>query len=237
MIDNKAAKVYFGMLVTFLRWTAWFVSIFILSHIVLLIIFANVDGSMEWTVLETSVQASRIYLLVLGIMTTIGFLPYFIENGVTRKDYFFGMAGAFVTMSVILTIIIGIMIGLERVIFSFMGWNQLFGDSVAASSGGGLAAMFAMTFFQLIIFYLIGWFISTGFYRFHWLIGLGFIALGIVMIAMFNYVWGIEDHIPWLSWIPVGEQTTFTAVFLTIIMASILTTIMRLLTKNAAVKA
>src|SRR5699024_12454545 len=57
--------------------------------------------------------AANIYMLVIGIIA-INFLPYYVQNGVTRKNYFIGNVFAGVGLSIVIPVLIYIISFLEK---------------------------------------------------------------------------------------------------------------------------
>lgn len=70
--------------------------------------------------------AANIFMLVIGIIS-INFLPYYVENGVTRKDYFKGALLASAGLSVVIPIIAFYVAAIERLIVTNLT-NITFGD-------------------------------------------------------------------------------------------------------------
>ncbi|MET3507729.1 hypothetical protein [Halalkalibacter oceani] len=222
-MNQKAKKVMRGIFSMYLTWTVWYLAFCILAIIGVAVFAANPTGEWEWSLLQGAMQANRIYMLVLGILSMGGLLTYFVSNGVTRRDYFSGVAAAAVLLSVFLVIVTGLLHGAERI---FFGWGL---------SEESLGMTFVMAFFQLIVFYFVGWLISAGFYLFHWLIGLVFIAIGIVIISIFDFVWGRFGQ-QQFEFLPVTDISPAVGMIISLLLSFGLISVMRMLTKRAVVK-
>lgn len=222
-MNQKAKKVLRGTFHMYLIWTIWYLGFCLLAIFGVAVFAANPNGEWEWSLLQGAMQANRIYMLVLGILSMGGLLTYYVSNGITRRDYFSGVAAAAMLLSVFLVIVTGLLHGAERMLF---GWGL---------SEESLGLTFVMAFFQLIVFYFVGWLISAGFYLFHWLIGLAFIGIGIVIISIFDYVWG---HIgqQQFDFLPVTDISPAVGIVISLLLSLGLISVMRSLTKRAVVK-
>ncbi|QQK76956.1 hypothetical protein HUG15_16170 [Salicibibacter cibarius] len=231
----KSVLVSKMMLGTFLQWTMWVVGIFLLIYIAIQIVSIIFGGMMETTILDAAMQPARVFLFVTGLLSMGGFLSEFVSNGVTRRDYYLGTTYSLFFLGFVMTLLAGVLYGLERLLFSLTGWNQWL--SGAAVGDEAVLLTLVMVFFQFVLWYLLGWFISAGFYH-HWLLGLGFIAASIIVITINDYVWGeAAGTLTFFHWLlPVEQFSVGTAVITSVILIILLVTLMRKLTKNAVVK-
>jgi hypothetical protein len=243
MMHTRAKKVFYATSMTFAHWTIWYLTIFLLIHTGLSILFAFLEESQfQWAIMDSGYSATRIYFLVLGLLSMGGFLTYFVSNGVTRKNYFVGMCLTLFCLGLGTTAIIGLLHGVERVVLSWIGpvgwlsstsigaenvWNPIGAENVSLA--------LIMIFFQFILYYLIGWFISAGFYH-HWLAGFGCIAVGFITVATLDFAWGNEGHLPLSEWLAIEPFSPGMAVLDSSIVALLYIIFMRLLTKNAVVQ-
>src|SRR5690625_5822035 len=83
-----------------LTWTFGFLGIYFLVNLGKIIFGDHVDSFYS-----AGYIASNIYMLVIGIIA-INFMPYYVENGITRKNHFLGNTIAGVGLSIILPILI-----------------------------------------------------------------------------------------------------------------------------------
>ncbi|QUG43273.1 hypothetical protein KD050_08665 [Psychrobacillus sp. INOP01] len=191
-----------------LFWAFGFLGIMFAIHIVKIVLAINSDNDMELYFVSTFV-ASNIFMLVVGIISSYGFLPHYVSNGVTRKDYFKGAALASVGLSITLPVITSIVSGIELFVLKIFNMSTVFtttfGERVNMEDDGivtdiiqsiiiapyvdpqsnWLLAIFIVTL-NLLTFYLLGWLIGSAFYRFGVIIGIVFIAISIVLILIEN---------------------------------------------------
>ena len=91
---------------------------------------------------------------------------------------------------------------------------------------------------QIFIYYLMGWMIGSGFYRFDWIRGLGWIALALVLIAFMDALWQFELASIWEQWSPVTTDFSVTSpvscrLLIVILIALIL---IRLITRRVTIE-
>jgi hypothetical protein len=124
-------------------------------------------------------KPARIFMLVIGLNSVSGFLVYYVKNGVTRKDYFYGAAvsAAAVALAIVLSAAaVSLLLprnGLEPLIDSWAG-------SVAAYV------------LHLLVFYAAGWMIGSGFYRFDSNGGVLYIILAVLLSLAVDVLWNLE---------------------------------------------
>lgn len=201
-------KVATDMFWAQLFWAFGFLGIMLVIHLVKIVLAINSDNDLELYFVSTFV-ASNIFMLVIGIISSYGFLPHYVSNGVTRKDYFKGAALASVGLAIALPVILSIVSGIELFILKIFNMSTIFtttfGDRVEIEDDGivseiiqsiiiapyvdpqsnWLLAIFIVTL-NLLTFYLLGWLIGSAFYRFGVITGLVFIAISIVIVLLEN---------------------------------------------------
>jgi hypothetical protein len=203
-------KVAFDLYIVQMVWTAFFLGITFAIHIFQLIGAAFWgDGEVDYFY-NSSFVASNIYMLVLGIIA-ITFLSYYVENGVTRKDYYKGTLLASIGLSLTIPVLTIILSFLERILFSSL-LNITFRDAnlnsvMAELDNGNIGDLiagviqqiiltpfidpahnwfFSLALFSLNIFtyYLFGWLISSAFHHSGVITGLALIILSLVLLTI-----------------------------------------------------
>lgn len=216
------------------RWSLWFLAIYLVIYIgtgVFMTWWGN--GMTTWAILENSRGSARIYFLIVGILSMGGLIRYYVSNGVTRRDYFFGTMGAAVILAAAMTAVFALVYGLESLLAAFTSWTQSGTDSTLSLPGQLLSS-----FFQFILYYAIGWFISASFFRFHWFIGLLLTFAGIGLMSLTDLFWEADNSIFQLfSGMTSVEVTLVTAVILSTLLFLLIAAVIRMLTKRADIKA
>lgn len=196
-------KVTRDLFWTQMTWAYGFLGVMFFINIVKIVINfirgTEVDGGFYYSILI----AANIFMLVIGFIA-VYFLPYYVENGVTRKDAYFGTLFASIGVAISIPIIAGLVSVVERFILTnFLGLTykvqnvndvvldldgNIIGDLVISvilapyielSSNWILAlVIFAL---NLFIFYLLGWLISVSFYVGGTVTGIVFILVSFIL--------------------------------------------------------
>lgn len=87
-------------------WTCYFLAIILAIHVVQTIITLNFSSTLvDSGFFLSSHVSSRIYMLIIGIITAVYFPPFYVGNGVTRKDSFRGILLGSLFLAIALTLI------------------------------------------------------------------------------------------------------------------------------------
>lgn len=182
-------------------WTFWALGFFILIDLVKIIFQSNIDSFYS-----AGYISSNIYMLVIGIVT-ISFLTYYVENGITRKNYFYGNVIASIGLSIIIPIILYVLSLIQKFIVnrftSFVLREDSLEDVVIDIDGNiigeiiqsiiltpfispetNLLLSLALFSLHILVFYIVGWLIGAAFKRLGVIGGILFIAIGIALIAV-----------------------------------------------------
>lgn len=237
-----------------LTWTFWFLGVIIVVNLVRLLFDMNSDSLFSGIYI-----ASNIYMLIIGIIA-INFMPYYVEFGVTRKDYFLGTTLASFGLSIVLPILAYLISLIEKLFFNHVTHLGFIEDTlkeVIVDLDGNLIGEIIVSFLltptvslennlflslslfalNLIVFYLAGWLMSAAFYRLGVIAGLLIIGVAIVIVGIKDTMMRLVLDTPLfetfsaLSIVPKGLA-------LPVIAITILITIIfiRLLTKRAPIK-
>jgi hypothetical protein len=219
-----------------LKWSYWFIAIiFLLHNIFSVSLFQFSDGIDN--LFAFSYFSTPVYMLVIGIIASSYFMPYYVKHGVTRKGHFIGSALAAFILSASLTIIIGILSLLEGVIYSLLNTPISF-ESFQSETAYGSFIYPISYILNCLLYYMIGWFIHIGFYRFKWMIGLVFCGLSVLIVSLHGFLWsngmtgllGIEELTKNIS-VPLA-----TSILGTVGIIGILLIFVRLFTRRIAIK-
>lgn len=181
---NTTIKVIRDMFIEQLKWSWWFIGINLMIHLTLSYFSVKYTfGNADFTQFMSA--SVSIYMLVIGIVAGSSFLNYYSRLGVTRKDYFYGVAIAAVILSFTIIIISDIIALIEISIFNMM--------NVSIKSNIFVGMNWVEPTFSIslngLIYYLIGWFINMGYYKFNWKAGLLFILISIIFSSIHGFIW------------------------------------------------
>ncbi len=255
-------KVAIDMFWTQFFWALSYLGVMFVIHIVKIVAtFINHDGVSPY--FANVYVTSNIFMLVVGIISTLGFLQYYVENGVTRKDYFKGSALASVGLSLSIPVVTGLVSLLEFAISKIVNINFLVDKSmflVESEDFGGpikdifgnviisvvlppsvsltdhwLLAVFVLAL-NLFCFYLIGWFISASLYRLGVVVGLVSIIISFVIVYLYDFLLRTALHLPAVAMFDAIEVPTVVAAIGVILIISIILWMIRQLTKRVPIK-
>lgn len=212
---SNGLKVGLDLFIAQMGWTALFIGIIFVVHLVKLV-FATVQGD-EISVFYLSGHiSSGVYMLIIGIIAGLSYLSFYVENGVTRKDFFKGGLLASAGLSFAIPGIVLIIISVEILLVKLLNLPVIFemGFSIEADEGDGESGIGALIshiingpgidldsnwflstvlfMLNLFIYYLLGWMIASAFQRYGFWAGLGTIVLSYVMIVIRGWLWGEE---------------------------------------------
>ncbi|WP_010651932.1 hypothetical protein [Oceanobacillus massiliensis] len=254
-------KVAIDMFLAQLKWSLWFISFLLLAHIVMLAIPAIARESID-SFLFFSHGSSKIYMLVIGIISAYGFLSFYVSQGITRRDYFYGSALAACGISLAIAIIAALFTGMEHLITEMTNLSltidhsmtgngsgsssntvsnfspkEILDTSILAHSGNWLVSIL-MYALSILTMYTIGWLIGAGYYRFGWIAGFGFIAMAIVLIVIGDLIWGIALEEPLSNWLPFSsiDLPLYGSFLGAIVLIGIILALIRIITKRVAIK-
>lgn len=203
-----------------MSWAFGFLGIMLAINI-FKIIQATIQGNGVDNYYNSVFVAANIFMLVIGIIS-IYFLPHYVENGVTRKDYFKGAFIASIGLSVVIPIVtIGIstlqlfiLKNLDKISFKEVDINSvvseinsdvgdIVGDIVTSviltpyiDPQSNLILAIGIFSLNIFMYYLIGWLISASFYRFNTLTGLGFILIALIIFTLEDTLLRITLDLP-----------------------------------------
>lgn len=255
---NTYPKVATDLFWVQLFWAFGFLGIMFVIHLIKLVMAINSNNGIEIYFVSAFVTAN-IFMLVVGIISSYGFLPYYVSNGVTRKDYFKGAALASVGLSIALPVITSIVSVIELFILKMFNMSTLFtttfGERVNMEDDGivtdiiqsiiiapyvdpqsnWLLAIF-IVILNLLTFYLLGWLIGSAFYRFGVIVGLVFIAISVVLVLLENALLSIGLGLTVPDRLSSYDFALPISIIGVVVMIVIVLWVIRQITKRVAIK-
>ena len=251
-------KVATDMFWVQLFWSFGFLGVLLVIQIIKLIL--SIANGIEMNdYFGTVFIAANIFMLVIGIISSYGFIPHYVGNGVTRKDYFKGSAIASVGISIIIPIIASIVSVIQTLISDFINLSILKDSSLANKAIGNedgiigeivqsiiltpfvdlqsnwLLAIFVFAL-NIFIYYLAGWLIGSGFYRFGVLFGLISIIMAIFVIYASDILLRIALNLPVQAMFETMNFPIYVSVIGIFVLVVITLWMIRQLTKRATIK-
>ncbi|MDQ0229041.1 hypothetical protein [Metabacillus malikii] len=214
-------------------------------------------SSNENSFYDATFIAANIFMLVIGIISAIAFLPSFVRNGVTRKDYFkgtligtFGVAVAIPIISAVVSTILDLIFKIMnvRVVYeSFESLNVvdegngiadiiisiIFTPYVDLSSNWILAlVVFAINLFT---YYIAGWLVGAAFSRLG-ILGIVSIVLAFILIYVQDLLVSISFGLPVPAFLKELEVPIVFPLIGIVVAIVLVCLVIRVLTKRIIVK-
>ncbi|MBM7539801.1 hypothetical protein [Amphibacillus cookii] len=249
-------KVTKDLFVAQLMWALGFLGVMLVIQIIKTVI-ASTQGNEVESYYHSTFVASHIFMLIIG-MIAITFLPYFIELGVTRRDYYKGTFLATLGLSLVMPILTTLVTKVEQLIFRYlaiptkeMAINEIILDTERDFIGDIVQSAIISPFvdpqtnpwlaififsIHALIYYLVGWFISASF-RQHMIVGLLSIAVSIILIRLEDLLFRVSLDLP----LPSGPLTmdflpSGVSGLGIVLIIGLLAWLIRQLTKNMTIK-
>ena len=229
----RSSKVASDLFTIQFKWSLWYVAVIVLMHI--LVSFISESG-----IFAVSYGASPTYMLVIGIVVG-NFLPFYVKNGVTRKDYFIGVTLAALGLSFALAIVFSILSSFESLIYSYLNLGIIiepFKLQLNIDGSNNWLVSVLIYSLNIYVFYLIGWFIHLGLYRYKWMTGIGFCVSAFIFAFLQRSLW--NDQLFSIFAIEnaymASNFSIFIAIMGTIVLIGIILCLIRLFTKKIPIK-
>lgn len=253
--ENLSLKVTKDLYFTQLNWTYAFLGVLLIVNIVK-IGFAFFKNAEADGFFDTSFIASHVYMFVIGILA-IQFLVYFINIGVTRKDYFIGNTIASIALALTITLISSIIFLIEKFILKIFNVpykvkhindieldGNIIGDVIQqmiitpyADPNENLLVASSLLFINLLFFYLLGWLIGVVFYHYGPFLGVISVLFVIVLKLLKDNLLRMTLDIPTIGWFAnIPTIPDVMAISFILIIAGVVLYAIRVMTKRIPVK-
>lgn len=199
MSANQTRKVMIDMSRKQSIWAAWFIGLVIVAYMIFPLFGIQLFNNNKLGELVTRVLSgywgegeigtdaggflsfishpSRIFMLAIGI-GSIGFLVFYVKQGVTRKAYYKGA----IVSGIVVSLIIALSSGIVSII-----------DKVFLASGTAIDSNWFLSLIVLAlhiyVYHIAGWLIGVGFHR-HTVLGLLMIVVAVALAFAIESLWG-----------------------------------------------
>lgn len=240
-------------------WTQWTWTFGFLGIVLLIHIFNMVRGAIQGNEFDNYYNsvfvAGNIYMFVIGIIS-IYFLSYYVENGVTRKNYFTAAFLAAVGIAITIPVVSFLVSMVEQLFFNpsfrVMEINSVVTD-IDDSIIGYLIGSFVVSPYvdptahwllslaifslNLFIYYIFGWLISATFNRFRTIGGLATIVIGLIVVIFLDACIRHALQLPTPMWFSLVDFfSTPLTVFIILFLTGCMLLAIRLITSRAPIK-
>lgn len=236
----------------------WYLGIIVVIYILMFVFLGNIEAPIS-DFLTFSHGSSKIYMLIMGIIGAYYFIPMYVQMGVTRKQSVIGNALGAVGGALTLVLFASIIGIVQHLIFQGLNLtvadNQsLFQTYLNFPEGTNTThfllgqtfiariSRWAITFLSfwisVLLDYMIGWMIGTGFYRSGVIGGVGTILVGMLFAAVSDVFWS-DGVLPFTAEVTFQSDPFFLwtiAVTVTLILIGLAFWMIRQLTKRMTIK-
>ncbi|WP_313235579.1 hypothetical protein [Sporosarcina ureae] len=190
-MDAMGKKIGADLYLFQMKWVAWYLPILYVAYFAIVWFFDEPDIR-SMSLLTFTFQTTTIFMLVCGIISSSVFLTTYVKYGVTRKSYFqgallsaIGLAITVIGLTTILTWLVRVLnINVfKEVVLSSLGVNSWLLTSVSY-------------FFVVMIYFLVGWLIGLGFYRYGGAGGFVTIVVALVVVSLNDLLWAFNTPKP-----------------------------------------
>ncbi|OIJ18779.1 hypothetical protein BKP45_15525 [Anaerobacillus alkalidiazotrophicus] len=234
---STATKVSSDLFFTQMKWAIWFVGIVFVVYLVVPRFVTDV-ASLHLHFLAFIFQPTKIFMLVIGILSCFAFLGYFVGNGITRKDYFIGSAVAAIGVALCIMALASALQGVLHFVGIFTAYvpNTGHGDILGVESAW--LVPFVVYSLSVVAYYVAGWLISIGFYRYGGFGGAITIISAIIYVGMTDMSWEGERSFHLFGFIRFSspELPLPLALVTTVVLLVIGLWVLRRLTKRVPIK-
>lgn len=231
--DSNIMKLALDLYTVQMKWTFWYLIVVLAISIFSSLFLSNI---IEWElgIIESTYSASKVFLVIVSLFTCLAKLGFLVRNGITRKDYFYSTTIAAVGLTLSIVIIASI------VSFIF----DLFELNVLSSGVSFLTTrstwMITIGSLSLILFsyYIAGWIIATGYYRFGGFKVIGFAVMSIGFVSIIGFLWEGEGEYYKESTLlfSTGNISIISKFIITTILIGLALWLVRLITKRIPIK-
>ena len=215
---SRALRVASDMSWLQLTWAAWFICFVTLAYA---LIEVNAQNFITF-----AFQPSKVFMLVIGIISVSGFLSFYARFGVTRKAYFYGSSLASAMVALVLMGGVGVLGSLQH-------WLIPAPEKVSFLVENASWLLTVIVYIlNALVYYLAGYVIGAGFYRFGKLGGMLYIVLALILLFASEAMWDLElkdllNRVVYIGHLPVWGSMLGTLLVVGIALGMLWATIKR----------
>ncbi|MDV2686442.1 hypothetical protein RYX56_18905 [Alkalihalophilus lindianensis] len=235
--NDNPSKLSLDLFYIQMKWSLWYIPITFIIYLIIVQFVPEVE-EMGLSFISFFYEPSKIYMLVIGIISCFAFLGYFVRNGLTRKDYFIGSAIAATGVAFSLMMISAILTGILLWIGTFTAYSPLNGHVAFLDTNSFWIAPVVSLSLIILCYYIGGWIIAVGFYRFGGWGGFGFILIAIFYMSIADLLWTGEITHPLANYLNMSmpNMSLGASIFGTLILIGIGLLLIRKVTKRVTIK-
>ncbi|WP_026690526.1 hypothetical protein [Alteribacter aurantiacus] len=232
-MNKMGKKIAVDLYFIQMKWVAWYLPI-VYAFYFAVVWFVHEPELRSMSLLTFTFQTATIFMLVCGILSSLAFLPMYVKHGVTRRSYF---QGAFLSSLGLTMTIIGIT-AIGTWIISFI--NITVFSEIQLSPLGENSWLLTMSAYFLVvtIYFLVGWLVGLGFYRYGGAGGFVTILVGLLIVSLNDLLWNFNTPRPVMGLLNLNLPVPPIAIAIagSIIIAVITTVLVHRVVKETPIK-
>lgn len=216
-----------------MKWVAWYLPIVYVFYFAVFWL-QNGPEVRSMSLLTFTFQTATIFMLVCGILSSLAFLPMYVKHGITRKSYF---QGAFLSSIGLTITIIGITAILTWILSLFN--LNIFREVVLSSLGVNSWVLTSISYIIVVmIYFLAGWLVGLGFYRYGGSGGFVSIVVALVIVSLNDFLWAFNTPKPIMGLFNLNIPAPHVAIAIvgSIVIATITTILVHKIVKETPIK-
>lgn len=232
-MTEMGKKITVDLYAVQMKWVAWCLPIVYIFYFAVAW-FLNEPEIRSLSLITFTFQAATIFMLVCGILSSLAFLPMYVKHGITRKSYF---QGALLSSIGLAITIIGITAFLTWVISLFK--INIFTEVVLSSLGENSWLLTITSYIiVVIIYFLAGWLVGLGFYRYGGAGGFVSIVIALAIISLNDLLWAFSTPKPIMGLLNLNIPVPHIAIAMvgSIVIGAIATIVVYRMVKETPVK-
>lgn len=218
-----------------MKWVAWCLPIVYVFYFVT-VWFLDEPEIKSMSLLAFTFQSATIFIFICGILSSLTFLPMYIKLGVTRKSYFQGAILSSIGLAITIisiTAIVTWLISLAKM--------NVFKDMVLSTyEVNGWLVTIISYIIVITIYFIAGWLVGIGFYRYGGIGGFVSIVVATVIISLNGLLWAFSTPRPIMGLfslnIPVPPVAIAIAIVGSILIASLSAILVYKIVKETPIK-
>lgn len=234
---KHSLKILKDLYVQYMIWMFWALAV-LLTGVLISLPFSEFFRTMQHSALAAITRPAEVFLFIVGIITGVYIIQYYIRQGVTRRSFFVGTVAAALATAVSIQLIgVGLHITalLLEAITPFQAGRALTGYLGQVHS---FPVTIGISTLILSLQFLLGWAIGFAFYRFRTIGGFICILYTLLTMTAINSIWteGGIVTINGANLIPAINLPLGVAVSLTLGIVALQLTVLYRMIRNAPVK-
>ncbi|MDF5757981.1 hypothetical protein [Spongiactinospora sp. TRM90649] len=159
-------------------------------------------GDLGASVWEQAIQASRWFVLVIGTVVVRTYLPVYVANGRTRREFFVHAAVFLFAFAPVATVLIMLGYLMETGLYGLGGWPRELSDRHLFGDLGQVPLVFAEYWSQYLVWVAVGAMAGAAFYRLY-AGGILLIPVGAALIFSVHAATDLVHALPVIGRLPV----------------------------------